>query len=117
MFEISNWFSERSTENTESNYFEENASHHEDFCPIILPTFQFEPKLKKAFGNENLKKEIKHIQASDANLVHLRVGILDWCKCRHCKNKVRKIDCLCCREVDTMLISLSKNLEREGSIS
>ena len=30
------------------------------------------------------------------------------------KNGAREIDCLCCREVDAMLIALAKILEREG---
>ena len=38
-------------------------------------------------------------------------------KCGHCKNKASEIDCLCCREVDAMLIALAKILEREGRIS
>ena len=42
---------------------------------------------------------------------------MDWCKCVHCKNEAREIDCLCYREVDTMLIASSKIPERKGSIS
>ena len=38
-------------------------------------------------------------------------------KCGHCKNEKREIDCLCCREVDAMLIASAKTPEREGSIS
>ena len=38
-------------------------------------------------------------------------------KCRHCQNGAREIDCLCCREVDAMLIISAKILEHEGSIS
>ena len=40
--------------------------------------------------------EIKHTHASAADLLHVRIGNLDWCKCGHCKNEVREIDCLCC---------------------
>ena len=29
-------------------------------------------------------------------------------KCGHCKNEAREIDCLCCREVDAMLIASAK---------
>ena len=36
---------------------------------------------------------------------------------RSCKNEGREIDCLCCREVDAMLIASAKIPEREGSIS
>ena len=38
-------------------------------------------------------------------------------KCRHCTNDVRDIDCICCRELDAMLIASAKLPEREGSIS
>ena len=38
-------------------------------------------------------------------------------KCGHYKNKGREIDCLCCREVDAMLLASVKILEYEGSIS
>ena len=38
-------------------------------------------------------------------------------QCGHCKNKARKIDSLCCREVDVMLIALAKISKRERSIS
>ena len=38
-------------------------------------------------------------------------------KCRHCKNEVREIDCLCCREVVAMLIASAKFPQRDGSIS
>ena len=34
-----------------------------------------------------------------------RIGNLDWNKCGHCKNESREIDCLCCREVNAMLIT------------
>ena len=54
---------------------------------------------------------------SAAGLLHIRIGNLDWCKFGHCKNQARKIDSLCCREVDAMLIAFAKILERKGSIS
>ena len=37
-------------------------------------------------------------------------------KCRRSKNEAREIDCLCCREVDAMLIPLAKIPERKVSI-
>ena len=46
-------------------------------------------------------------------LLHIRIGHLDWCKCGHCKNEAREIDCLCCRKVDAMLIAAAKIPERE----
>ena len=42
-----------------------------------------------------IEKETKHIHASAADLLHNRIGSLDWCKCRHCKKEARQIDCLC----------------------
>ena len=38
-------------------------------------------------------------------------------KCRHCSNKARYIDCICCRELDAMLIASAKIPDYEGSIS
>ena len=67
--------------------------------------------------NESYEKETKHIHASGADLLQIRIVNLDWCKCGHCKNKARKIDYLCCREVDAMLIASAKIPECKGSIS
>ena len=67
--------------------------------------------------NESHEKETKHIHASAVDLLHIRIGNLDWCKCGHCKNKAREIDCLCCREVNSMLTALAKIPEGKGSIS
>ena len=52
----------------------------------------------KTSGNESHEKETKHIHASAANLSHIKIGNLTWCKCRHYKNEARETDCLCCRE-------------------
>ena len=38
-------------------------------------------------------------------------------KCGHCISEAREIDCLCCREVDAMLIASAKIPERKGGIS
>ena len=72
---------------------------------------------KKLNINESHEKKTKHIHASAADLLHIRIGNLDWCKCGHCKNEAREIDCLCCREVNAMLIASAKILEREGSLT
>ena len=120
------WSSERNTDlcfNEESDYSEENKSHNEDFCSTILQSFQFDLNKKKRCGNEShdktkiLLNETKHIYAWANNLLHIRIGNLNWCKWGHCKNKARETDCLCCREVDAMLIASVKIPEREGSIS
>ena len=38
-------------------------------------------------------------------------------KCRHCKNEAREKDCLCCGEVDAMLLASAKIPENGGSVS
>ena len=43
------------------------------------------------------------IHASAADLLYIRKGNLDQCKCGNCKNETREIDSPCCREVDGML--------------
>ena len=65
--------------------------------------------------NQSHEKGSKHIHASAGVLLHIKLGNLDMCKCGHCKNEVREIDC--CREVDAMLIASAKIPKREGSIS
>ena len=60
----------------------------------FLQPFQFEPDQKKAYGNDSHEKEAKHIDASAADLLHIRIENLYWCKCRHCKNEAREIDFL-----------------------
>ena len=67
--------------------------------------------------NESHEKKTEYIHASAADLLHIRVENLDWCKCWHFKNEAREIVCLCCREVNAMLIASAKILEREESIS
>ena len=64
-----------------------------------------------------MRKKTKHIYASAADLLHIRIGNFNWCKCRHWKNEAREIDCLSCREMNAMLIASAKVLEREESIS
>ena len=61
------------------------------------------------------RKKTKHIHASAADLLHIRIGNFDWCKCGHCKTEAREIDCLCYREVNAMFIASDKIPEREGS--
>ena len=101
--------------NEENDYSEKNTNDNEVFRSTILQPFQFEPELKIACGNERHEKETKHTHASADDLLHIRIGNLD-CKCRYCKNEAREIDCLFCREVDAMLIGLTKISELKGSI-
>ena len=67
--------------------------------------------------NKSHEKKTKYIHASTADLLHIRIGNSDSCKWGHCKNEAREIDCLCCREVNAMLIASVKILERWGSMS
>ena len=59
--------------NEESDYSEENTSDYEDFRYSIFQQFQFKPEQKKICGNENHEKETKHIYASAADLLHVRI--------------------------------------------
>ena len=56
--------------------------------------------------------ETKHIHASAADLLHIKIGNLNWCKCAHCKNEAREIGFLCCREVDAIPVASAKISER-----
>ena len=103
--------------NEKSDCSEKNTSDNEGFCSTILQLFQFESEQKKMCDNESHEEETKHIHASAADLLHIRIGNLDWCKCGHCKNEVEEIDFLSCREEDAMLIASTKIPEHEGSIS
>ena len=105
--------------NEETDYSEENTSDNEDFRSTIFQPFTFDSEQKKTCGNERHEKETKHIHASTANLLHIRIGNIDWCKCGHCKNEARKIDCLCCREieVDAVVIISAKIPQCVGKIS
>ena len=37
-------------------------------------------------GNESHEKETKYIHNPAADLLHIRIENLDWCKCGHFKN-------------------------------
>ena len=88
----------------------------ETFSSPFFNHFNLSLVRKKTYGNENHEKETKHIHASPTNILHIRKGNLNCCKCRNCKNEAREIDYLCCREVDTMLNTSTKIPERKGSI-
>ena len=70
------------------------------FVPPIIDYFSW-AWAKNMCGNESHDKETTNIHASAADLLHIRKGNLYWCKC---KNEAKEIDCLCCREMDAMLI-------------
>ena len=64
-----------------------------------------------------MRTKNKHNHASAVDLLHTRVGNIDWCKYGHCKNKAREINCPCGREVNAKPIASAKTLVHEGSIS
>ena len=103
--------------NEESYFSEEDPCDNKVFRSTILEPFQIKAEQKKTCGNESHEKGTKHIYASAANRLHIRIENLDWCKYRHFKNERREIDCLCCREVDAILIASVKIPEGEGRIS
>ena len=74
-------------------------------------------KIRNIDWNESYEKETNHIHASAADVLHIRIGNLDWCKCGHCKNEAREIDCVSCREMDVVLIASTKIPERKVNIS
>ena len=96
--------------NEESDYSEENTSDN------AFSTISVWAWTENMCGNESHEKETKHMNTSVANLSDIRIGNLDWCKCRHFKNEAGAIDYLCCREVDAMLIASAKISEHQGSI-
>ena len=58
-----------------NNYTEENTSDTEDFHSFtIFQPFQFVAEQRKTCGNESYEKKTKHIYASAAALVHIRIG-------------------------------------------
>ena len=83
------------------------------FAPPFINHFSFRLNRKKTCGNESHEKKTEHLDASAVNLLHIRIGNLDWCKCWNCKIDAR-IDCLCCREGNTMLSESAKVSECEG---
>ena len=87
------------------------------FAPPILNHFNLNLNRKKRVVMRAMRKKLNifklHIYASADDLLHIRIGNLDWCKCGHFKTETREIDCLCCIEVDAMLISSVKILECE----
>ena len=74
--------------NEESYYNEENTCNNEFFHFIFVHPFRREPGQKNS-GNKSHGKETKQIHASVADLLSIRKGNSDWCKCGHCKNEAR----------------------------
>ena len=63
----------------EGSFSEEDACGNEAFRSTFLQPFQFEPKDKKTRGNYIHEKETKHIHASAADLLRIRIRNLDSC--------------------------------------
>ena len=83
--------------NEESDYSKENTCDNEVFRSTIL----------------HHRKEVNIFTLQLPIYYSIRIRILYWGKCGHCKYEAREIDCLCCREADAMLIALAKIPERE----
>ena len=79
--------------NEESDYSGENTCGNKVFLSNIFRPFHFESEQKKTCGNGSDEKGTKYIHPTAADLLHIRIGNLDWCKCRR-KNKAGEIDCL-----------------------
>ena len=62
---------------------------------LHLPIHYILESCKILTGMRAIEKKTKHIHASAADLLHNRIGSLDWCKRKHCKKEARQIDCLC----------------------
>ena len=67
----------------ESDYSEENANSNDNFRSTIFQPFQLGPQQKKTCS-----------KASTADLLTIRIGNLNSCKCAHCKNEAGKTGCL-----------------------
>ena len=91
------------------------------FVPPFFNHLRLILNRKKRVVMRDMRKKLNIfiLHASTANLLHIRIRNLDWCKCGHCKNETRKIDCLCCREIemDTMVIISTKIPKCVGKIS
>ena len=85
------------------------------FVPPFFNYFSLGLSRKKLVIMRARRKKLNIRSADD--LLHIRIGNLGWCKFGHCKNQLREIDCLCCKEVDAMLISPARILDRKGNIS
>ena len=76
------------------------------FIPPFSNHFSLSLNRKKCLVMRAMRMK-QNNYASAANLLHIRIGNLDWRKCRHCKNEAREIDCLCLRaiEVNAVLVN------------
>ena len=61
-------------------------------APLFFNHFGLSLK-KITFGNESHEKVTKHIYASTASLIHIRIENLNWYKCKYCKTEGREIAC------------------------
>ena len=87
------------------------------FAPPFFSHFNSSLNRKKPVVMRAMREKPYVIHASAADLLHIRIENLDWCKFGHWKKEARVTDCLYYREMDAMLIVSAKIPEREGSIS
>ena len=81
--------------NEESDYSEENMCDTtiKSSASPFFNHFSLTVNRKKRVVMKTMRKKI-NIQVSVADLLHIRIKNLDWCKCRNCKNETREIGCL-----------------------
>ena len=77
--------------NEESDYSEKIRMTMKSFAPPFFNHFSLSLK-KRNCGNMSHQKETKPIHASAANLLHIRIENLVWCKCGRCKNEARDLE-------------------------
>ena len=85
---------------------------------FIPPFFnRFSLRMNRKQRVRAVRKKIKSVYASAANLLHIGIENLNCCKGGHCKNEAREIDCLCGREieVDAMLVIWLKSHSVRGA--
>ena len=82
------WSSEINTENTMSQlYFNEESYYSEEnTCDNVCSIISVWAWTENTCGNESHEKETKPIHASAADLLHIRIGNLDWWKCGNFRN-------------------------------
>ena len=95
---LESWSTERNTENTMSDLYlmekvvilKKRQTTIKTFPPPFFNHFSLNLNRIKTCGNESHEKETKIIYALATNLLHIKIGNVNWCKCAHCKNERKK---------------------------
>ena len=94
---------------SESENFERDMRQIVNVMRTFNP-YMYEPEREVSdTSNESSSEESMEERTSSEEIgvtaapdIGLRVGNLDWCKCKNCRVETREIDCLCCNEVDAL---------------